>query len=170
MNTANKKDPRAGAGYVAACCAILAFLCVFSFILSYFSLLSGIRANRENMQRALDSFVTKTSKDLYAHVKRGNADLADGSWDADFWTYLAQSELAAVREGDRLTAYAEDGNRLNGGTKWTLSLPRLSLADGSEEVLCLRADYVLTVPVLFGGIHLGNVDIPLSVEAHFLAR
>ena len=167
MNTANKnkKDPRAGAGYIPACCAVLAFLCVFSFVLSYFSLLSGIRANKENMQRALDSFVTKTSKDLYAHVKRGNADLEDGSWDEDFWAYLAQSELAAVREGDRLTAYAEEG-----GTKWTLSLPKLSLADEAEEVLCLRADYVLTVPVPFGGITLGSMDIPLSVEAHFLAR
>ena len=158
MNTANKnkKDPRAGAGYIPACCAVLAFLCVFSFVLSYFSLLSGIRANKENMQRALDSFVTKTSKDLYAHVKRGNADLEDGSWDEDFWAYLAQSELAAVRE--------------EGGTKWTLSLPKLSLADEAEEVLCLRADYVLTVPVPFGGITLGSMDIPLSVEAHFLAR
>lgn len=162
---------KTGGGYVSVCVGVLAFVTLFAFFLSYFSTLSGIRANRENMQRVLDSFVTRTSKDIYARVKRGNAGLLDGEWDERFWDWLSVSEL-----GIRTQAQTQTGNRTleargeDGTLKWVMTAPALSFAEGNEDVLRLRADYVLTVPVPFGGILLGNMDVPVSVEAHFLPK
>lgn len=157
----------AGSGYLFTVSAVLAFLLVFSFLLFAVQAYAGIRANKENVQRALDGFVTLHSVSVYDLVKRGGAD-AEG-WDDELWELLASEELHVTETSPGVYAASDPDT---GRTKWTMTKPVLfAFEDDPEgECICLRAEYLFYLDVPFGGTLLGQLEIPLRAEARFLKK
>ena len=161
-NRKRKRDR--GSGHLATVIGIWAFLAVFAFLMFCIQTYSGIRANRENVQRALDGFVTRHSIVLYDMVKRGTAETKD--WDDELWALLASNELNVAPDGEGIYS-AYDGK---GVRKWTMTVPVLTAAEESDGCIRLRAEYRFLLDVPFAGQMLGTLSVPLTVTAGFLPK
>ena len=161
---AKEKNGVRGSGHLGTVFFLWIFLVLFSFLLFCWQAYAGIRANRENVQRALDGFVTRHSVELYAMIKRGSAETK--AWDDELWELMAEDELRVLPDGNGYaSAYDSEGKK-----KWTMSVPVLSASGNGETGILLRADYVFCVNVPFAGGLLGRLSVPLKAESRFLPK
>lgn len=153
---------RSGSGYVRACVMILVLSIILSAVFFYAETVKQIQVCRENMQLILDRYVLRHSVEIYAAVKRGSNVLTEDI-QSEIVKDLCETELSLTDTGTELLSADE-----NGQPAGRMSYPKLTVTE--ENLLCLRADCVLTIPVLFAGEKLTDMRIPLHAESRFVRK
>lgn len=147
-----------GISHIQTAVIVLVLSMILSAILSYAGMMTILKTARDNAELALDSFVTMNSVEIYDTLKNGG-DYTDSLDEAVFQDQIFSIYQLEV-SGDTLYARNEEGELI-----YTMAVPTVDFV--FENTLKLRADYIVTIPVIFAGRHITDLQITQKVTSYY---
>ena len=141
---------------------ILVISMIFAAIFAYASLSSIVRKAKEDTQRVLDSFVIENAAEIYASIKNGNHDAIGREYSERFIDRL-HTELGLSRQASVL--YNRSMNH-----EVIFQFNDTLTGTVRNDVLELKTDFKIIVPVWFAGNKLFDLTIPLQVKSLYVLK
>ena len=147
-----------GDGYIQACVMILLLCMLIAVCLTFVTTVNTIRVVERNARIVLDSFVMENSIIIYDSIKNGH-DFTEAVDVSQFRIKLADyNDL--TKSGAYYYHYDPDGD---GDLDYCITTPVLSMTQTNS--LKIAADYTITIPLYFAGMHISTVSVPITVES-----
>lgn len=150
-----------GDGYVFPCVMIVVICMILSVFIFFAGVVNMVRITQENTKVVLDSYVMKSSIEIYNSIKQGS----------DYTDVLEQNvyindlcDFCSLAKGSYfLYAYDEDGE-----IKYMMTRPTITFRE--ENTLKIELCYTLYVPVRFNGKIVRYAIIPVTVDSSFTEK
>lgn len=150
-----------GIFYLQGAVLTLCISFIFAAVLSYASIISIIRVSRDSTRLVLDKFVASHQTTIFASVKEGTDVLEE--LDAEFFISTMQEDLSLDLRNGLLYSVAESGEII-----FCLTTPVVSY--NIENILNLKAQYSICIPVTFAGQQISQLTIPMEVTAKYTLK
>ena len=152
---------RSGISYLQGAVLTLAISFLFAVVLSYASIISIISVSRDSTRLVLDKFVASHQTTIFASVKEGTDTLDE--LDTEFFISTMQEDLSLDLRNGLLYSVAESGEII-----FCLTTPVVSY--NIENILNLKAQYDICIPVTFAGQQISQLTIPMEVTAKYTLK
>ena len=140
-------------------CVTVVILCMLiSVFLSFMTAVNIVRQTKRNARVVLDSYVMKTSIEIYGSLKNGS-DFLD-ALDEEEYISAFSSYNSLDLSGEMLYGLDEDGNE-----QYRVSKPTLTFTE--EKELKIQAEFTVVIPMYFSGIKVSEAQIPVTVKSKF---
>lgn len=156
-----------GMSYITVVCMLLAFIMVFSVVLTFASTVMYIREQQESAKLTLDNFITENSTDIRGvfsrYLIRGKAVL--NSMDTTSFTENLIVSNGLTEEGGYLVKYGSKGE-----VKYYITYPVISYVEPERKTLYLYADYDIYVPLRMSGRVVTQASVHTRVRSFFQGK
>jgi len=150
-----------GDGYVFPCVMIVVICMILSVFIFFAGVVNMVRITQENTKVVLDSYIMKSSIEIYNSIKQGSdyTDVLDQN------VYIDNlCDFCSLAKGSYfLYAYDEDGQ-----VKYMMTRPTITFRE--ENTLKIELYYTLYVPVRFSGEIVRYAVIPVTVDSSFTEK
>ena len=150
-----------GDGYVFPCVMIVVICMMLSVFIFFAGVVNMVRITQENTKVVLDSYVMKSSIEIYNFIKQGSdyTDVLDQN------VYIDDlCDFCSLAKGSYyLYAYDEDGQ-----IKYMMTRPTITFRE--ENTLKIKLCYTFYVPVRFNGKIVRYAVIPVTVDSSFTEK
>lgn len=147
-----------GDGYVFPCVMIVVICMMLSVFIFFAGVVNMVRITQENTKIILDSYVMKSSIEIYNSIKQGS-DYTD-VLDQNVYIDDLCNFCSLAKSSYFLYAYDEDGQ-----IKYMMTRPTIIFQE--ENTLKIELRYTLYVPVRFNGNIVRYAVIPVTVDSSF---
>lgn len=145
-------------GYVSTCIMILVFCIVLALFINFITAINVVRISKRNTYKLLDGYVTQKSIESFNSIKVGN-DYTELLDEEAFTNHFCEYNNLQ-KDGDTLVAKRSDGKE-----KYRIS--DLNLSFTKDKSLKLQVEYIITIPISFGGLQLTKATVPLKIKSEF---
>ena len=141
---------------------VLVLVMIFSVVLTYASLMTIVSTTKEDTQRVLDGFVIENATQIYQSIKKGNNSTTANEYNERFQALICV-ELGLDNSGTMLYNEAIDKEIIYYYTNpLTTNL--------KDDILELKTDFELIIPISFAGQKLFDLRIPLEVKSLYVLK
>jgi hypothetical protein len=141
---------------------ILTIAMIFSAIFAYARLMTIVSKAREDTQRVLDSFVIESGEEIYQSIKNGNHDSIGRTYSVRFAQRI-RDELALEEYASALYSRTE-------GLAVTFQYSDSLTTHLNGEVLELKSDFKIIVPLWFSGVKVTDLAVPMRVKSLYVLK
>ena len=143
-------------GYIRTCIMIFIFCIGIAVFMSYLTAVSMVKISKRNTYKIIDGYVTQCSIEAYNAIKVGT-DYLETFDEEIFKEYFCQyNDLQKL--GNTYIAKTEQGEE-----KYRVTNLHLSFI--AENTLKMQVDYIITIPIFFGGFNVFNAEVPITIKS-----
>jgi len=147
--------------YIKTASVILALSMIISIILTYASLISIVSSTKLNLERVLNSFVTRNSSYIYDSIRDGTDFTSQ--LDAEYFVFMFDLDHTLVMENGFLYNLDSDGEYV-----FKLSTPEITFDTNNTLNLVCRTN--MYIPIYFAGEKITDLNIPLRVKTSYTLK
>lgn len=148
-----------GSGYVSTAVCLFFATAIFALVLTFSEALGALRVIYESSKRALDSCVIDNATIIYDSIKQGHNRAT--SIEGTLFEERFIIETGGARESGNIVKTEK-----NGSVIWSVEDTEISFE--TENVLRLRADYTVKVPLRIGELLSFDIEIPITVKSRYV--
>ena len=148
-----------GVSYITTALLILVFTTLFAAVFSFSKTMTVLTGVKAEAGKALDSCVIENAKIIYSSIKQGHN--RTGTIGGISFTERFMNETGAVSDGEGVSVINGKGD-----TVYRLSEPVVDFDE--DNVLRIKVDFTVEVPLKLFGVELFDVSIPMCVKSKYV--
>jgi hypothetical protein len=154
---------KSGISYVKTAVIILVISMLFSVVFTYISLMITVSRTRDDTQRVLDSFIIENASEIYDSVKNGNNTTLNNDYSNEFRKRVFNELWLMQVGGSPMYHSGTDGKVIFYYDNPVTTTIR-------SDVLELKTQYEIVMPVSFAGQKLFDLRIPMEVKSLYIMK